>query len=163
EGYVTVQSDPGEGTVFEVFFPLVGEVVVPEEKEEEITTYPGGTETILMVDDEETILILSKAMLSAYGYKVITSPDGQSALDTYRSTTEIDLVILDLNMPRMSGIECLQGLLKIDPSVKVIICSGYAPEKLTSEIVGDYAIEFLTKPFDIKTLLRTVREALDSS
>ncbi len=162
DGYINVHSTPGEGTVFDIYLPLLPETPLSESVESgKGMSWPGGSETILLVDDEDTILTLGRTVLGNQGYQVITCRDGKRALEIYHSTPDIDLVILDLNMPRMNGTECLRGLVEIDPHVKVIICSGYSPDKLIPESFRNLAVDFLPKPFEIGTLLKIVRQVLD--
>ncbi len=164
DGYIDVHSTPKQGTVFDIYLPLINETPVTSSwKGEKNPPWPKGSETILLVDDEDTILSLGRTVLGRQGYRVITSSDGQGALDIYRSSTGIDLVILDLNMPRMNGIECLRGLVEVNPNVKVIICSGYSPDKLIPGALRNLTLDFLPKPFEVENLLKLVRKVLDES
>lgn len=112
-----------------------------------------------MIDDEEDIRLAGKELLEAEGFKVYTAGDGIEGLNIYREHKgEIDLVILDLNMPKMSGKETLSQLLLIDPNVKVIISTGYITESEKEEVEG--VAGFVEKPFDINKLLKMISEAL---
>jgi DNA-binding NtrC family response regulator len=103
-----------------------------------------------------------KEILSKFGYTVLTAPDGKSALEFYRKEQgQIDLVILDMTMPGMSGKQCLEGLLKINPAVKVVISSGYSHIGSRQETVKAGARSFIGKPYEMKQMLQVVREALD--
>ncbi len=116
--------------------------------------------TILLVDDDESIRDLGERILKRAGYNVLTAPCGKEALDIYgQEHDRIALVILDLNMPRMGGDEFLGKLLKIDPAVKVIICSGLSPGEIT-ESMKFQAKGFVNKPYDISGLLQTVRDVM---
>ena len=162
-GYITCSSEPGEGTTFKIYLP----VIRPEPR----TQGPGhedkgkitrGTETVLLVDDEETIRELGKDTLAKFGYTVITAPDGESALELYREKKKkIDLVILDLIMPGMGGRRCLEELLTINPQAKVLIASGYSINGPTKEALEAGARGFIGKPYDITQMLKGVRETLD--
>ncbi len=124
----------------------------------------GGAETILLVDDEEFIRDLGKRILERSGYRVLTAVNGKDALDRYKKEGDkISLVIMDLIMPEMGGYQCLEELLKIAPNMKVIIASGHYGEGTARETVETQAKGFVRKPYDIKQVLWTVREALDKS
>ncbi len=162
DGYIDVHSIPGEGTVFDIYLPVISDPPADESGHDQgKTSWHGGSETILLVDDEDTILTLGRTVLEEQGYRVLTGTDGQEALEIYRSTPGIDLVILDLNMPRMNGIECLRELAKINPGIRVIICSGYSPDKLIPDVMQHVTANFLSKPFEMKKLLDLVRKMLD--
>jgi two-component system, cell cycle sensor histidine kinase and response regulator CckA len=121
-----------------------------------------GTETVLLVDDEDLVRELGQRILTRSGYKVLTAANGNEALEVYgREKERIALVILDLIMPTMGGKDCLHELLKIDPAAKVLIASGYSADASTKECVGLGAKGFVAKPFRFKELLRQVRKALD--
>ncbi|MEW6349338.1 MAG: response regulator [Thermodesulfobacteriota bacterium] len=122
----------------------------------------GGSETILLVDDDELIRQLGSRILQRGGYAVIEASNGKEALDVYRSRgKEISLVVLDLIMPEMGGVECLQELLKIGLDVKVVIASGFSAEKHTRDLLHSGAKGFVNKPFNMKDVLETVRNVLD--
>jgi two-component system, cell cycle sensor histidine kinase and response regulator CckA len=123
----------------------------------------GGSETILLVEDDELVRDLGEAILQRFGYTVLTATDGVEALDVYRKEQgNISLVILDIVMPRMEGKECLEELLKINPAVKVIVSSGLDPLGLVRDLVRLGAKEAVNKPFSMREMLETVRAVLDS-
>jgi PAS domain S-box-containing protein len=161
-GHIACYSEPDEGTTFRIYLPAIksmGEIVRPQE---EPTVFLGGTETILLVDDEEQIRILGAQILEEFGYTVLEVADGESALKLYQQEQEkIALVILDLIMPGMGGKRCLLELLKINPEAKVAIASGYSPDGPTREILKNGAQGFISKPYDIRKMLNVVREVLD--
>lgn len=126
----------------------------------EIPSAPARATTILLVDDDESIRDLGERILKPAGYNVLTAPCGKEALDIYRREHDrIAVVMLDLNMPRMGGDEFLEKLLKIDPAVKVIICSGLSPGEIT-ESMKSVAKGFVNKPYDIRGLLQVVRDVV---
>jgi two-component system cell cycle sensor histidine kinase/response regulator CckA len=161
EGRILCYSEPGHGTTFKIYLPAIGkETTLPEAAPDEMIR--GGTESILLVDDEEGIRTLGARILSQAGYEVLTAETGQKALEVYRSKKEgISLVVLDLVMPQMGGKECLQELLKIDPEAKVIIASGFSRNGVTNASVEAGAREFVGKPYKVTQLLQTVRKVLD--
>jgi two-component system, cell cycle sensor histidine kinase and response regulator CckA len=161
-GHVRCYSEPGEGTTFSVYFPAL---LSDEEPEEKIArSIPrGGSETILLVDDEDMIRDLCSRILTKSGYSVITARNGKEALELYIAQRDrISLVILDLIMPQMGGKQCLDDLLSIDPAVKVLIASGYSSNDATQEALASGAKGFVNKPYDMRQVLRVVREVLDA-
>ena len=153
EGYIECESELGKGSFFKIYFPAVEQAVEEEEAEEEERPR-GGRETILLVDDEEPLRDLAKEILSTFGYTVITASDGEGALEIYRREKDkIHLIILDIIMPGIGGMRCLEGLQSINPEVRVVIATGYTPE---GEAGG-----YISKPYDMRELLRVVRQALD--
>jgi PAS domain S-box-containing protein len=161
-GHVTCESEPGKGTTVKVYFPAV-EAPLISVKTAVQTVLSEGTETILVVEDNIPVAELERRFLANAGYEVIVATNGKEALDIYQTRKEeISLVILDILMPEMSGRDCLMELLKIDPSVKVIIASGYAPEDELLRDISPLVKGFLHKPFAISTLPADVRSVLDS-
>lgn len=161
-GHITCSSEPGDGTTFKIFFPVIRQ----EETKPGVSTTGEfaamGSETILLVDDEELIGDLGKRILTQSGYRVLTAANGKEALQVYRrEKADISLVILDIIMPVMSGNECLGELLKVDPNVKVLVSSGFAIDTATKETLERGAKGFVSKPFQTDRLLRAVRQVLD--
>ncbi len=161
-GHITVDSMPGVGTTFKIYFPVIkGENGEISQKDiEENASVPYGKETILFVDDEESLLKLGKEVLCRYGYKVITAENGKKALEIYQRE-KVDLVILDLIMPEMDGKECLKRLSEIDPDIKVILSTGYSIGEMDLGKEGIYIKGIIRKPFNLKEMLKEVRRVLD--
>ena len=161
-GHIKCYSELSKGTTFKIYFPAL--VSDQEQEETTVSKMPrGGSETILLVDDEEMIRELGSRILSRSGYKVITASNGKEALDVYeRHGGKIALVVLDLLMPEVGGKQCLEGLLRLDPSVRVVIASGYSAEGPTKDALSAGAKGFVNKPYDIRQVLGVVREVLDS-
>lgn len=159
-GHISCFSEPDRGTVFEIYLPAIEQRL--ESPPEIMLGLPGGgTETLLLVDDEDAVREMGKELLHQMGYSVLTARSGRAALDIYRESGDsVSLVILDLVMPDMSGSECLAELLKLDPKVKVIIASGYAADGSLEELKRT-AKDLIAKPYDVKQLLQAVRNALD--
>ena len=162
EGYIMCHSEPREGTAFKIYLPALLDGMETTEEEPAETTVTGGTETILLVDDEVSLLGMGKDLLTRFGYTVLTSPDGESALELFQQEKErIDLVVLDLIMPGMGGRRCLEELLKIDSHAKVLVASGHSPDERTKEVLNAGAKAFVSKPYKFKQMLKAVREVLD--
>ena len=126
------------------------------------TTIPGGTETVLLVDDEDDIRNLGATLIKNFGYKVVTANDGKEALEIYQREGEsISLIILDLIMPVMDGRQCLNEVLRIDPKAKVIIASGYSESGSAKGVMEAGAKGYIRKPYNMRQLLTTIREVLD--
>ncbi|MBI5572493.1 MAG: PAS domain S-box protein [Desulfomonile tiedjei] len=159
-GYIMCYSEPDKGTAFKMYFPAL--VSEEESRQPETTVLPrGGSETILLVDDEELIRDLGVRILTRAGYQVIVASNGKKGLEEYQARRdEISLVILDLIMPEMGGKQCLEGLLGLNPAVKVLIASGYSTDG-TTEAVTWGAKGFVHKPYDMRQVLETVRAVLD--
>jgi CheY-like chemotaxis protein len=120
-----------------------------------------GGETILIVDDESSIRSVMSAALSFRGYKILEASDGEEAVQRYgEKVKEIDLILLDLQMPRMNGWETMEKILSLNPRARVLLLSGSSPVAPTPN-AADRALGILLKPFQSVQLLRTIREALD--
>ncbi|MGO9572189.1 MAG: PAS domain S-box protein, partial [Desulfomonilaceae bacterium] len=162
-GHIACYSEPHVGTTFRIYFPAL--ISESESKTEEALVKPilrGGSETILLVDDEQLIRDLGERILTRSGYSVLTAPNGREALEVYRtSQKDISLVILDLIMPDMGGKQCLEEILKIDPQAKVLIASGYSANGPTREALTAGAKGFVNKPYDMRKFLTTVRQVLN--
>ena len=121
-----------------------------------------GTETVLLVDDEEMIIDVGKPMLEKLGYEVIVANNGQAAVDLYREKRDrIDIVILDMVMPDISGGETFDFLKEIKPDIKVLLSSGYSIDGQAREILNRGCKGFIPKPFKLKDLSEKMREILD--
>lgn len=163
KGYITCASTPGTGATFEIYFPALGGKPAEEKNRSQVeTAAPRGTQTILVVDDEEMIRNSTRDILEHFGYSVLLAEDGEQALDVYRKNGEdIDLVILDLGMPGMGGRQCLKELLRLNSDMKVIIASGYSPDTLQDDFLVQGAREFVGKPYQARNLLGAVRSVLE--
>jgi two-component system, cell cycle sensor histidine kinase and response regulator CckA len=160
-GYIKCYSEPGQGATFKIYFPAM--IAEEEQKQTEDVPDPeSGTETILVVDDEEYIRDLGSRFLKKAGYEVITASNGKEALDTYQERGhKIALVLLDLMMPEMGGKQCLEELLQLNPSIKVVIASGYAANGPTKDALEAGAKGFVNKPYNMRQVRKVVREILD--
>jgi PAS domain S-box-containing protein len=161
EGFIHVKSENGQGTTFELFFPVTESV--PELAKEPIKNQAlAGSETILVVDDEEITRDLTLEILSVYGYKVLLAQDGLEAIHVYKAFEHtIDLVLLDMIMPRMGGKEAYEKLKEINPDIKVLFCSGHGSDHQVCEELRESDLPYLSKPFTIDELVRKVRQVLN--
>jgi CheY-like chemotaxis protein len=164
-GHVHCASRPGAGASFHVYLP-VGEEIAPtvETPESEHRRRPlDGRETVLVVDDEGAIVEAAREALESFGYQVLTAGCGEEALEVYgRECQAVDLVILDLGMPGMGGVNCLKELLRRTASAKVMVASGYSSQEQARVVLDLGAKAFVRKPYRLTDLLGQVREVLDN-
>ena len=160
-GTIVCRSEPQKGTSFWIYLPAI------ESNQEQYPNHGtespvGGNETILLVEDEESVRRLGEQILSRFGYSVISAADGRQAVATFaENRNTISLVILDLIMPDMGGRQCLREILKIDPSAKVLIASGYAADGEMDDAIVEGARASIRKPYEAVELLGMVRKILD--
>jgi len=159
-GYITIDSEPGHGATFRVYFPAVD--VKPEKRQSFVQVEPpGGKETILLAEDDPAVSFFHQTLLEGAGYTVFTADDGEKALDCFRKNADsIDLMLLDVVMPKKAGNEVLQTVRAMKPSVKAIFLSGYAPDTLNDDESILQSAGFLSKPVDPLQLLMTIRKTL---
>ncbi|MBW1932756.1 MAG: PAS domain S-box protein [Deltaproteobacteria bacterium] len=167
-GYIYCESMPGQGTTFKIYLPVVKGGSIRESisrsadgtLEQEVI---GGTETILLVDDDGSVLEVGKEFLEHSGYTVITAESGEEAIEIVSKghDSSPDLIILDLNMPGMGGYKCLNQLLKIDSRINVLVASGYSAQVDEKTLRETGARGFIAKPYQMKEMLKMVRRILD--
>jgi CheY-like chemotaxis protein len=159
DGIITVESTKGQGAAFSVYLPASDKDIIEEKQsEQEILT---GSETVLLVDDEELILDVGVQMLKKMGYRVLTASHGDQAIEIYRRNKEpIAIVILDLVMPQISGGEIYDRLKAIDSNVKVLLSSGYSVDGQATEILNRGCDGFIQKPFRLDELSKKIRTIL---
>ena len=159
-GYITVSSMPFKGTTFDIYLPLTK---APSRQKARVTgTISGGTETILIVEDDRDVRNMLTKILSGQGYTTIEAIDGEDAIRAHHEHTEhIDLVILDVVMPGKNGKEILDEITRTDPLVKAIFISGYTGDIVIDKGIESESVDFLQKPLSITGLLGKVREVLD--
>lgn len=159
DGVIDVTSEVGRGSAFTVFFPRIREETV--EEEDSATAMPRGTETILFVDDEEDIVTMRTRMLSYLGYRVLPATSPEQALGYFsRGEEQIDLVITDHTMPRMTGLQLATEIMTNAPHVPIILCSGYSEAVTLEEALEAGVRRFLAKPVDMRLLAIAIREIL---
>ncbi len=162
-GQIICYSEPGVGTTFKIYLPVnrvnaEGKELVHDELHLE------GSETILLIDDEEAILKIAKGVLNTFGYRTYTAVNGHDALELFKTRKDkIDLIILDLVMPGMDGLECLNRLLEIRQDAKILVASGYTMGEPIKKVLSRGAIGIIRKPFEIKQMLMAVRSVLNGN
>lgn len=161
-GFLTVSSKPGEGTTFRIYLPVVAsEEAAPSEEAPE--TARGGSETILLVEDDQAILDLSKMILEKLGYTVLAAQSPTRALSLAgRHPGDIHLLITDVVMPELNGRDLMEKLLVLRPRLKCLFMSGYTADVIAHRGILEEGVHFIQKPFSMKTIVREVREALDA-
>lgn len=160
-GCIKCSSEPGRGTTFRILLRAMDDHVRPLMPEAP-SIAASGTETVLLVDDESAVRELGTRILRKAGYTVLAAENGRQALEIFRQERDaISLVILDLIMPQMSGVDCLREILAIDAGTRVLIASGHAADAARQECLGLGARGFVGKPFRLRRLLDHVRNALD--
>jgi len=160
-GYIRCYSEPDKGTSFKIYLPVSDREL---DRALELTCeMPAfGTETILLVDDDDRIREMGKLMIELGGYKVLAAKSGEEALEIYSAHKEaIALIVLDVIMPGMGGKRCLEELLRLDLDVKVLFASGYSSNGLALGEGSSGARGFVSKPYDAKDILTAIRRVLD--
>ena len=160
EGYINVYSEPGSGTTFRIYLPLI-EAEAEKIKPEVIQPIETGTETVLLAEDETTVREFTKKMLEEYGYKVITAASGQEAIDEFKAHKDkIQLVLLDVIMPNKNGREAYEEIKKIRPDIKVLFMSGYPADIIRKHDIIEKGFAYIEKPASPTKLLKKIREVL---
>jgi CheY-like chemotaxis protein len=160
-GSISVTSRPGEGATFVIDLPRVRSEA--QSVERPLTPAPGsGNETVLLVEDEEAVRNLTRRVLEHHGYRVLSAPSGEAAMEVSRlHTGPLELLLTDVVMPGISGPRLAEQLKAERPDLRLIFMSGYAATTLEQKILLDPASAFLQKPFTTEQLMRRVREVLD--
>gem|GEM_PF-2715136 len=159
-GWIEVKSEPGQGTEFNLFFPVTREE--PLETEATVATVKGGTETILFIDDEKMIVKMGKRVLEMKGYTVMTARDGADALsEFFRYRKDIDMIIVDLDMPVIGGLRVIDEVCTVSPHISVIVITGSSEKSIPCKF-KDKVKALLLKPFTPGQLCQTVRRVFDS-
>lgn len=164
KGHISCYSEVGTGTTFRIYLPAAEGLSAYPKEDKDSSIAPRGSETILIVDDDKSVVKLTKSMLERLGYKAIEAESGESALDIYyENQHEIDLILLDIGMPGMGGNKCLKRLIDFNPHVKVIVSSGYATINFTDNAMNFGARDYMVKPYTKRALSATIRCVLDES
>lgn len=162
--YIKCDSELGKGTRFRIWFPSIATAQADQHHLNGINSAPHGTETILLIDDDPSIIAMGREALTQFGYRCISASSGEEGLEIYSVLKgQVDLVILDLSMPGMGGYGCLRELKRLNREAKVLIASGHSTDGSLLQTFAEGANGFIGKPFMIAELLKRAREALDST
>lgn len=161
DGNINVYSEQGIGTTFKIFLPLIKAGV---EEIKPVDTVPpiGGTETVLLAEDDHAVRKLIKEVLLRHGYKVMEAVDGEDAIRVFvENRDKIDILLLDIIMPEIKGTEAYEEITKISPEIKVLFMSGYTEEVIYRKGVFEKGLSFISKPVSPQEILKKIREVLD--
>jgi signal transduction histidine kinase len=161
-GFIHAYSEPGNGSSFNAYFPAVEAPpdVVPGKRREEAVR--GGTETILLAEDEESLRALAERILTGFGYTVLVARNGEEAVEVLGRNMNVDLAVMDVVMPRKGGKDAYEEMRKRNPNLKVLFMSGYSADAGHESFVLTPGTPFLQKPYTPSALARKVREVLDT-
>ncbi|MGO9018217.1 MAG: response regulator, partial [Syntrophobacteraceae bacterium] len=160
-GAITVESEPGKGATFDVLLPRLAAETVDFAKGASLSI-PRGNEHVLFIDDEEAIVNMAKSVLENLGYSVVVETGGNKALEVFRSNPDLfDIVITDLTMPGMTGLELVERLKSVRSEILIILCSGSIDESLREKAKAIGINGFLPKPVGVHVLAEAVRRVLD--
>jgi two-component system cell cycle sensor histidine kinase/response regulator CckA len=161
-GSILIDSELGKGTSARIYLPAI-EAQAEQAKETEIKTIT-GTETILVVEDEDVVIDVIRPMIEGLGYRILVAKTGNEALDiagTFEG--DIDLAILDIVLPDIDGNKLYPLIMKTRPNLKVIVCSGYTIDGPAQKILDAGAQDFIQKPFSLETLSKKLRKVLTAT
>jgi len=162
EGHITAESEPGKGTTFNVYLPVI-DSGVKEDNASKPEMLPGGSETVLLAEDDEAVRGLTKSVLEKFGYSVIEASHGEDAIKKFKEERDrIEVVILDVIMPKMNGKEVYEEIKRIQPRTKALFMSGYTADIVHKKGILEEKLKFIAKPVSPGDLLRKVREVLDA-
>jgi CheY-like chemotaxis protein len=163
DGFINVYSEPETGTIFKLYLPIVAGTAAADKKEpQEPVALRGGTETILVCEDDAVLRKLAVNLLGYFGYQVIEAIDGQDAIEKFTAGKEnIDLVFIDAIMPKKNGREARDAMKQVCPDIKTIFVSGYARDIFDGDSPFDEKTIFIHKPYSPNDLLSKTRELLD--
>ena len=163
-GFITVESQIGAGSTFRVFLPQASASETPPQEPVTIQPFPRGTETILLVEDEEGVRMITQKILESCGYTVLTAADGASGVSLAREHTgALDLLLSDVILPGISGVQLAEQILALRPEIKCLFMSGYTPDALLSSALKESEMNFVQKPYNAAGLAGKVRQVLDQS
>jgi CheY-like chemotaxis protein len=161
-GHILVYSELGQGTTFKIYLPRVDDPAEAIEARSPAVAVAGGTETVLLVEDDASLRKLAKTFLERSGYAVLEAPSAYAALETARlHSGGIQLLLTDVVLPGMNGPALAEQLLRLVPHVRVLFVSGYTDDAIAHQGVLEPNVNFLVKPYTQQGLARKVREVLD--
>jgi hypothetical protein len=162
-GCMVVKSEPGKGTEFKIYLPASKRKVRAEEPRR-LEVHVAGTETLLVAEDDEEVRSLTKMVLEELGYEVIAAGDGEDAVNKFmKNKDDIDMLLLDVIMPRMNGKEAYDEILKVAPNIKALFLSGYTKDIINKKGILEEGLNFISKPLSPVELSKKVRDVLDGS
>jgi CheY-like chemotaxis protein len=157
-----VYSEPGRATTFKIYLPVVA-AAADEKTGQEAADLPRGAETVLLAEDDDAVRNMTRNVLEDFGYTVIEAVDGEDAVRKFREHGErVDLLVLDMIMPRKNGKEACREIMEIRPGVKALFTSGYTADLVHKKGILEPGVNFIVKPSTPAALLRKVREVLDT-
>src|SRR6059036_859118 len=163
-GYLHLYSEVGQGTTAKAYFPVVRDRGISDLEGARDESLPGGTETILLVEDDQTMRLAAQQLLSKVGYRVVTAVDGQHGLDAYRSQrAALQLVITDVVMPKLSGFDMYEVIRAESRGVRVMFMSGFPAPNFRKTVGQDPGVAFVTKPWTASEMIAQVRRLLEPS
>jgi len=163
-GFIDVESEVGVGTAFHIFLPVRNQSSSELPTKESLQEVKGGSETILLVEDEEMLIELVETMLTSSGYRVLVARDGREAVEMYENhEDEVALVLSDLGLPRLGGMDAFLRMREINPQLRAIFATGYMDERSRTEMLEMGASRIIQKPYHPDDILRAVRSVLDIS
>ena len=161
-GYINIYSEPGKGTTFKIYLPVI-ESEVEKKKAEAHVVHKGGTETILIAEDEEDVREITKIVLEGHGYTVIEAVDGEDAINKFRENKDkIHLLLFDMIMPNKNGKEAYKAIKEMRPDIKALFMSGYSEDIVSKKDVPGKGFKLIVKPVSPAELLKRVGEALET-
>ena len=155
KGAIKVYSERGKGTTFKILLPASNRPAEISSTAAQGSDWHGSG-TALLVDDEETVRGIGREMLQELGFEVLTASDGREAVELFKSSGAISLVVLDLTMPHMDGEQCFRELRRLNPDVQVIMSSGYNEQEVTQKFSGKGLAGFVQKPYRLSALKEVI-------
>ncbi|MBI3813656.1 MAG: MEDS domain-containing protein [Nitrospinae bacterium] len=162
DGYINCYSEMGKGTIFRIYLPIT-KAGIEDAKAAALPPLRGGTETVLIAEDDADVRKLMKDVLIGFGYRVIEAADGEAALKAFKENMDkLRIIILDVIMPKKCGKEVYQEIKKMSPDIKAVFTSGYTEDIIKKTGILEEGLNFISKPVSPSELLRKVREVLDT-
>jgi CheY-like chemotaxis protein len=161
-GYINVSSEPGQGTTFKIYLPLIP-VAAEEETQKGTKVLPvGRSETILLVEDEDSVRRVARVLLEEFGYTVLEAGDGEAGVNVFQENQDrIRLVLCDVIMPKKNGQETYEEIRKMRPDIRMIFMSGYTADIVEQKGLLESGLDIISKPLNPSELLQSIRKTLD--